>query len=65
VVGLIQTRAIWKVNFVAKPIEPTPVLENKDAKSFWDTLQNAKFDSKKEIYLEQSRAVFKHFSKKQ
>jgi hypothetical protein len=50
---------------VAKPIEPTPVLENKDAKSFWDTLQNAKFDSKKELYLEQSRAVFKHFSKKQ
>ena len=63
-VGLIQTRAIWKVNFVAKPIEPTPVLENKDAKAFWDVLQNAKFDSQKESYLNQSRAVFKHFSKK-
>jgi|GEM_PF-4615523 len=49
---------------MAKPIEPTPVLENKDAKAFWDSLQNTKFDQKKESFLEQSKAVFKHFSKK-
>ena len=47
---------------MAKPIEPTPVLENKDAKAFWDSLENTKFDSKKETYLEQSKAVFKHFN---
>lgn len=56
---------VKKSDFMAKPIEPTPVLENKDAKAFWNSLESTKFDSKKETYLEQSRAVFKHFSKKQ
>ena len=48
---------------MAKPIEPTPVLENKDAKAFWDSFQNIKFDAKKELELEKSRAIYKLFSK--
>jgi len=48
---------------VAKPIEPTPVLENNDAKAFWESFQNVKFDARKEQELEKSRAIYKLFSK--
>jgi hypothetical protein len=48
---------------VAKPIEPTPILENKDAKAFWDSFNTLKFDSEKELELEKSKAVYKMFAK--
>jgi len=49
---------------MAKPIEPTPVLEGKDAKAFWDSLQKSKFDEKKAVELEKSRVIYKLFSEK-
>jgi hypothetical protein len=49
---------------MAKPIEATPVLENKDAKAFWESLENNKFDSKKEKDLEKSKTIYKMFSTK-
>ena len=49
---------------MAKPIEPTPVLVDKDAKSFWESIENQKFDKNKEIELEKSRVIYRVFSKK-
>lgn len=54
---------MYKWLFMAKPIEPTPVLESKDAKAFWESFQKVKFDAKKELELDKSRAIYKLFSK--
>jgi len=48
---------------MAKQIESTPDLENEDAKAFWDTVKNTKFDSRKDLEFRISRAVFSFFSK--
>ncbi len=49
---------------MAKPIEPTPVLTNANAKAFWECMANTKHDEKKELELEKSRAIYRLFSER-
>jgi len=44
---------------MAKPIEPTPVLEGENAKAFWESLAALKFDERKELQLDKSRAIYR------
>ena len=48
---------------MAKPIEPTPVLEGKDAERFYRSLKNAKYSQEKEAQLEHARNVAKEMRK--
>lgn len=43
---------------MAKPIEPTPVLEGKDAERLLEEVANATFSQKKQIFLDECRAIY-------
>jgi hypothetical protein len=43
---------------MAKPIEPTPVLEGKDAERFYKSLKEAKYSPEKEAQLARARETY-------
>ncbi|HEY3374978.1 MAG TPA: hypothetical protein VGK02_07960 [Candidatus Aquicultor sp.] len=49
---------------MAKPIEPTPILEGKDAERFYESLKNAKYSAKKEAQLKHAREISKEMRRR-
>ena len=49
--------------YVAKPIEPTPVLKGKDAEAFLEAVTSAKFSESKEKLLKESDEVYEKYTK--
>jgi len=43
---------------MAKPIEPTPILEGKDAEKLLNDLENAEYCEKKEEFPKECKKVF-------
>lgn len=43
---------------MAKPIEPTPTLKGEDAKRFFDSIEKAKYDPRKEEAINEARRVY-------
>lgn len=48
---------------MAKPIEPTPILEGEDAKRFLEDLNSLKYSKEKERFLKDCANVFKSVKK--
>lgn len=44
---------------MARPIEPTPTLKGKDAKRFYESIDKAQHDPKKERQIEEARRVYR------
>lgn len=42
---------------MARPIEPTPILEGEDAKRLLKSVDEARFDPNKEKFLEECRQI--------
>lgn len=43
---------------MAKPIEPTPILEGKDAERLLNDIASARYDKKKEEFLKECKRTF-------
>ncbi|MBI5002287.1 hypothetical protein HZC31_02795 [Candidatus Woesearchaeota archaeon] len=43
---------------MARPIEPTPVLEGKDAERLLEEVANATFSQKKKTFLDECMAIY-------
>lgn len=48
---------------MAKPIEPTPILEGEDKRKFLESIQNISHDSKKEAFLKECDSAFEKVKK--
>lgn len=44
---------------MARPIQPTPILEGEDAKRLLQDIANVKYSSKKQKFLDECREVYK------
>ena len=48
---------------MAKPIEPTPILEGKDAEEFLKDLSSLKYSKKKEEFLKECEKIYNNTKK--
>lgn len=44
---------------MARPIEPTPTLKDKDAERFYESIENAEFDPEKARKIEEARQTYR------
>jgi hypothetical protein len=44
---------------MAKPIEPTPILEGQDAKTFLKEIENVSYSEKKARFLDECKNIYK------
>lgn len=49
---------------MAKPIEPTPILEGKDAENLLKEVDSASYDPEKEKFLKECKQIFDSTNKK-
>ena len=43
---------------MARPIEPTPILEGEDAERLLQQVENATFSSKKQLFLDECKMIY-------
>ena len=48
---------------MARPIEPTPILEGKDAEKLLKEVSNVSFSPKKQLFLDECKDIFKKTKK--
>ncbi len=44
---------------MARPIEPTPILEGKDAERFLKEINNVSYNPRKQAFLDECKSIFK------
>ncbi len=48
---------------MAKPIQPTPILEGKDAERLWNEVDDSRYDANKQKFLDDCKAVYNKIQK--